>query len=266
MSEFPPPLTPSPAPSGTPSATAPADGWAVDAGHGATWWSDGWRLFVASPGIWIAILIIYLVIMMGLSFIPFIGQLASSLLWPVLGAGTLIGARELDRGGVLKIEHMFACFNAKAVPLIIVALLYYVGWLVLWLVAAVVLVMMFGLDTLSSLVSSDPSEAGLALLQTLGIGSLLVVLVAMLFAVPLLMAYWFAPALVVFRGADPVAALKTSFVACLRNMPPFLIYGLLGLLFAIIATIPFLLGWLVFGPVYVCSLYTSYKDIFGTPD
>jgi uncharacterized membrane protein len=265
MSEFPLPVQPPAAPATSPTSTPPADGWAVDAGHGAAWWSDGWRLFTASPWIWIAILIIYVLIMIGLGFIPFLGQIASSLLWPVLGAGTLIGARELDRGGALKVEHLFACLNAKAVPLIIVALLYYLGWLILWVAAAAVLVMMFGLNTLSSLMSSDPSEAGLALLDTFGIGSLLVLLVAALFAVPLVMAYWFAPALVVFRGADPVGAMKTSFVACLRNVPPFLIYSLLGLVFAIVATIPFGLGWLALGPVYVCSLYASYKDIFGAP-
>ena len=62
------------------------------------------------------------------------------------------------------------------------------------------------------------------------------------------MAFWFAPALVALRGDEPIAAMKASFDACLRNMWPMLVYSLLGLVFAIVASIPFALGWLVLAP------------------
>jgi len=87
----------------------------------------------------------------------------------------------------------------------------------------------------------------------------------MLLGIPLLMAYWYAPALIVFRNDEPLAAMKTSFKACLVNMLPMLVYSVLGLVFAIAASIPFLLGWLVLGPVFAATIYTSYKDIFGAP-
>ena len=103
------------------------------------------------------------------------------------------------------------------------------------------------------------------MLATLGVGSLVVLLLATLLGIPLIMGYWFAPALVLFRGDEPFAAMKTSFTACLRNMPPFLVYGLLGIVFAIVASIPFGLGWFVLLPVYAASMYASYKDIFGEP-
>jgi len=35
--------------------------------------------------------------------------------------------------------------------------------------------------------------------------------------------------------------------------------------FAILATIPFGLGWLVLAPVFAGSVYASYRDIFGAP-
>ena len=57
--------------------------------------------------------------------------------------------------------------------------------------------------------------------------------------------------------------MKSSFTASLRNIPPFLIYTLLGVVFAIVATIPIGLGWLMLAPVYAATLYPSYKDIFG---
>lgn len=243
----------------------PRDGWAVAAGRGLEWWSAGWQLFRAAPWTWIALIVLFVAIMAGLSLVPLLGQIASSLLYPVLGAGVLVGTRELDRGGQLTVGHLFACFNDKALPLVIVALLYFGGWFVIWLFAAALLVGVVGFGTVASVLSGDPTETGVAMLATLGAGPLIVVLLAALLGFPLIMGYWFAPALVLFRGDEPFAAMKASFTACLRNMPPFLVYGLLGILFAIAASIPFALGWFVLLPVYAASMYAGYKDIFGEP-
>ena len=57
-------------------------------------------------------------------------------------------------------------------------------------------------------------------------------------------------------------AMKNSFVACLKNVVPFLLYSVILLLLSFVASIPFGLGWLVLGPVIAASLYTSYRDIF----
>jgi len=258
------PATPS-GPEPAAAAAPPPDGWAVAAGRGMDWWRSGWQLFKASPWIWIAITVVLIAIMFGLALIPFLGQIASTLLYPVLGGGVLVGARALDRGGELTVGHLFSCFNDKALPLVIIALLYLGGWFVIWVIAAALLVGVVGFGALASLLSGDPTEAGIAMLSTLGLGSLVVLLLAVLLGVPLIMAYWFAPALVVFRGDEPFAAMKTSFAACMRNVPPFLVYGLLGVVFAVVASIPFGLGWLVLLPIYAATMYTSYKDIFGPP-
>jgi uncharacterized membrane protein len=76
------------------------------------------------------------------------------------------------------------------------------------------------------------------------------------------MAVWFAPPLVVFHDLGAGEAMKSSFVACLRNVVPFLVYGVILLLLSMLASLPFGLGWLVLGPVLAGSLYTSYRDIF----
>jgi uncharacterized membrane protein len=95
-------------------------------------------------------------------------------------------------------------------------------------------------------------------------GSFLIAwLLAMGLSVLLYMALWFAPALVVLRGVSPVAAIQQSFFACLKNIVPFLIYGIIMLVLSIVATIPLGLGWLVLGPVVIASVYTAYHDIYG---
>jgi uncharacterized membrane protein len=56
--------------------------------------------------------------------------------------------------------------------------------------------------------------------------------------------------------------MKASFTGCLRNVVPFLVYGIVGFVLAIVATIPLGLGWLVLGPVFAASVYTGYRDIY----
>src|SRR5204862_143689 len=85
---------------------------------------------------------------------------------------------------------------------------------------------------------------------------------AWLLLLPLIMAIWFAPPLVMLGALSPGAAMKASFYGCLRNVIPFLVYGAIGIVLAIIATIPLGLGWFVLGPVAIASIYASYCDIF----
>ena len=245
--------------------TPPPEGWAVPAGHGAQWWGSAWRLFTGAAGPWLLITVLWLAIMIGLSIIPFLGQIAVSLLHPVFIGGLILGCREQDRGGALKVSHLYAGFTEKLGPLVILALLYIAGWMVVACITFGVGLITLGGGILALLAGGDTMEAGTAMLGTMGLSVLLVIAVGLLFALPLLMAFWFAPALIVLRGEGPWAAMMTSFRACLRNIPPFLIFGLLGLLFAILASIPLGLGFLVLLPVGTATVYTSYKEIFGVP-
>jgi uncharacterized membrane protein len=247
------------------SGAPPADGWAVTTGRGVVWWSDAWRLFTAAPGIWIAITLLYGAILIGLSIIPLLGQVASTLLQPVLFAGLVLGCRAVDRGGKLSVSHLFAGFDHKPGPLFVLGALYFAGWLVVACVAVFLMIMVIGAGTLGALLSGDAMQAATALLSVMSLGAIVVLLVAALFVVPLLMAIWFAPALIVLRGDEPFAAMRTSFRASMRNIPPFLVYGLVGLVFSLLACIPLFLGLLVFMPVASATIYTSYKDIFGDP-
>jgi uncharacterized membrane protein len=252
-----------PSSSATPTGTPPPEGWAVGAGRGAAWWGEGWRLFKASPWVWIALLIVFIVIALVLAVIPIIGQIALTLFYPVLVGGVLMGTRELDRGGELSVGDLFRCFSYKLGPLVILSLLYLAGWFVIWIVVVALVVAVLGAGSIGALAAGDASQAGMAILASLGTGALIVVLVGALLVIPLMMAYWFAPALIVLRGAEPIAAMKTSFRACLRNIPPFLVYGIVGFVLAIVAAIPFGLGWLVVAPMAVASTYAAYVDIFG---
>ena len=57
--------------------------------------------------------------------------------------------------------------------------------------------------------------------------------------------------------------MKQSFAGCLKNIVPFLVYGIVSMLLMVVATIPIFLGWLVLWPTVMGSVYASYRDIFA---
>jgi uncharacterized membrane protein len=106
------------------------------------------------------------------------------------------------------------------------------------------------------------SASQLAALGALSMTFVLSLLLALALAVPVYMAIWFAPALIMFHDVKPLDAMKLSFFACLKNIVPFLLYGIILMVLCVVASIPFGLGFLVLGPVIVGSIYAGYRDIF----
>jgi len=234
----------------------------VGAGRGASWWSEGWRLFTPAVGVWLLILLILIVLNVGGSVVPVVGTLAMQVLYPVFLGGLMLGCRALDRGNPLTLGHLFAGFSQRTGPLVVVGLIYTGLALLITAIVAGMMVALFGVAIFGMLTGAvDPSQTGIAL-DSAVVAVLLGVLFFLLLLLPLIMAIWFAPALVMLGGLSPGAAMSASFRGCLRNVVPFLVYGLVGLVLAILASIPFALGWLVLGPVTIATVYTSYCDIF----
>jgi len=174
----------------------------------------------------------------------------------------MIGCRSIDRGNPLTIGHTFAAFSQRTQPLLIVALIYTGLLLVVLVVVAVIMVALFGVAILGALMSAaDPSHIGAAF-GTIVSAILVAVLLFLLLWLPVVMMVWFAPALVMLGGVEPWPAMMLSFRGCMKNFTPLLVYGAIGLGFAIVASIPLLLGWLVLYPVTVATVYASYCDIF----
>jgi uncharacterized membrane protein len=264
-----PTLSPSNPPSaagfGGPATASTGTPAPVAAGNGLAWWQEGWRLFTLSPWVWIAITLSFLVILILLHLVPLIGSFASTILTPVLVAGMMAGCNAQDRGGEITINHLFSGFSEKLVPLVILGLVYLAGTVLIVCIVAAIAIATIGMSGIGALMTGDPTGAAFTMLATLGFGAVLAVLVGTLAALPLMMAYWFAPALVMLRNDDPLAAMKASFFGCLANIWPMLVYSLIGIALAIVATIPLALGWIILAPVFAGSVYASYKDIFGAP-
>jgi uncharacterized membrane protein len=231
------------------------------AGQGSAWWSGGWELFREATGLWIGISVAFIVFTVLLSKIPFVGSLTNSLLMPVLSGGLMLGCRSLDSGEGLSFGHLFLGFRKNTGQLVLVGVLYLVGMIVIGL-GILLLVFAGGMG--------GALKGGADMKALMSGGHLLIILlgilVAMVLFIPLAMANWFAPALVVFHDLSAMEAMKLSLKGCWRNNMPFLVYGIVGIFLAIAASIPIFLGWLLLAPTMICANYVSYREIFVAQD
>lgn len=231
-------------------------GHGVPAGNGWSWIAQGWNLFKRQPGMWIGIVVVFAVISIVAAMIPFIGSLALMVLFPVFTAGLMLGCRDLAEGGELAFGHLFAGFRERLGTLAAVGGIYLGVTMAIALVVGIVTgASMFAM--MSGGAAADPAAAAGAVA-----GVALAMLVMLALMLPLFMAVWFAAPLVVFHERSALEAMKESFSGCLRNIVPFLLYGLILMLLGIVASLPVGLGWLVLGPVMAASVYTAYRNIF----
>jgi uncharacterized membrane protein len=79
---------------------------------------------------------------------------------------------------------------------------------------------------------------------------------------PITNAVWLASALAALEGAGAMDALRRAFSATFRNILALVVLVLVTFVLAIVATIPFGLGWLVLGPLILCVMYAQFKDLF----
>ena len=230
----------------------------VETGRGMAWFGEGWNLFKSAPGTWIGIFVVFIVLSLVLAIIP-LGSLLSSLCYPVVVAGIMLGCRSLETGGSLQLGHLFEGFKRNVGSLLLVGILYLVGMMLVGFVAGIAVAI--SVANMGANFRPDDFSSMMAIAPVI----LLIVLAVTALMLPLVMALWFAPALVVFHDVQPMAAMTASFQGCMKNFMPFLIYGLVALVLGILALIPFGLGLLVYGPLLWGTMYAGYRDIFVKP-
>jgi len=219
---------------------------------GLDWIKDAFQLFKMNPLIWIVLVILWFVLNIVVQFVPIIGGLAMSLLYAVFVAGFMIGCAALERGEALEVGHLFAGFKNNTGALIGLGAMY-LGIIIAF--GVILGIFVFGGAALAGADSFDPS-------MLFASGTLLALLVGMLVMIPIAMMFWFAPVLISLGGVPLIESLKMSFKGCLKNIPPFLIFSIAMIVLAVIASIPFFLGWLVLMPMGMACFYTAYRAIY----
>lgn len=200
------------------------------------WIADGWRLFNRDPQTWMMATFIWLWLEIGLALLlPYLGLMIGTLVLPMLYAGFLHGARELDQGGEFSIGHVFRGFTraSRILPLL------FLGLLPLSFEITLVIFGAFLGTVLPGLMAVAP----------LGI----MAFVALLYSCPLVM----------FVGIRPIPAIHSSYEACAKNLAPLLVIVVFLMLLAVASVITLGLGLLVAMPLSCCALHLSYMSIYG---
>lgn len=230
--------------------------------RGLEWITQAWAPFVAAPGQWIALTLLLFVAMLVCQAMPVLGNLLAPFVCSVFAAGTLLAMRSARQASTTTLlSDVFAILSHESLQSVLIVAGITLGMtLAVGFVSVLLLLGIGGASVITNLVHGTP----VALVGG-AFALLLAMLVSLLALVPITAMYWYALPDVVFAGTDPWTAMRRSLSACLHNVVPLLLYGVLMLTLLLIAMIPLGLGLLVMIPLLLNSWLISYEDIYAAP-
>lgn len=264
----------------------------LPAARGAFWLFEGFRLFRRNPPFITALTLAYLVLVQGLAaLLPGIGPVLLPLLLPALTLLVANGCRLVDQGRRPTRAALAEGLTGNGPALLRLGGLQLAGAMLVVLLSLALFGSadpLAGVDDLPATPNMGEGDAAApgaadaatdAAAQAVMLGILGKVL---LLALPLILAFWFAPFLTGWDRISPVKAVFFSTVASFRNWRALLMFGAVGV--AVAGVLPGLvlivmgqvsgmaLGTafvvlrmiLIFlvAPVMTASIYISYRDIF----
>jgi uncharacterized membrane protein len=231
----------------------------VAASQGFQWVAAGFRLYRKNPLLLSAAFGLLFGVVMALGLIPVVGGALSELASPLMVAGFMAAYRALDEGRELELPHFLAGVQGPLIPLMTVGAVQLLGAM---LIGQIMLGM--GFDPQAMVAAAEGGKATPQEMQAVLNQAMPALFTGLVLFTPLIMATWFAPALILFGGARPATALGVSLKAVARNWAAMLTSSIaLALLLFVSALVPMLLGLLVAMPVLFGSLYASYQAIFA---
>ena len=231
---------------------------ANEIGKGVSWITDAFPYFSANPMGWIGSIIVLFIITAVVGIIP-LGSLVLNIFFPVITGGYMLGCMSHKEGGTFEFQHMFAGFKEPYFKrLALVGVFYFAASLVviiLMLILAFILI--GGFEFFQQLEQGQVEDFSQHTMKFV-----LITLIGVSLCLPLIMSIWFAPVIIVNRDESATSAMVMSFKACLKNILPLTLYGIVVVILSILAAIPLMLGFLVLLPVLSASVYVAYLDCF----
>lgn len=260
-----------------------------DASRGLLWLREAAMMFGRARKGWLTLLLGYYLILVVLRMLPLVGIVAVPLLKPVFAVGFLAAAWTVERGGKPQLRHLMQGFQSNLRALLPIGAVFVLG-----ITIAVMASSLVDQGKLLAFLSNPPpaategDSASITEVENVMLDTRVQfgMLFAALCALPVLLAIWFAPALVVFQDLRASQALLMSLRAAVANWRALMVYALAVFVFAGIAPtlmvtvlslllsafpegVRALLTYVVVLP-YVATViaimqisdYTSYRDVF----
>lgn len=231
--------------------------------YGWMWLKQGLWLFKRNPFLWMFLTSMLVVGMFASVLFPIVGPILPSVLFPAFFAGLMLGAHALAEEKALEPQHLLEGFKQQGARLLSLGVL---NMALNMLVGSVLLGAIggekFEEDLKNVLQQTSPESTVDAINQT---GIMLPMEILALVSLALQFIVQIAAMLIVFRHLAPFPALVAAFRAVLRNALPLLVYAVMLIPFALLATLPYMLGWVVLLPIILATQYAIYRDFFPMP-
>lgn len=252
---------PAPLPAKLAPSGAVPEGTYVPADRSIQWIQAGWQIFMSNPGMWVLVALLLTLLLAILPLLlPGIGSLVVLMLCPAFLAGLVLGCDALKQRQELPLDCLFAGLRGHAGALLQLGMFYLVAAAAVVFVG-LMLALLPGVAGFNALNDQNWFGFGSGLFGSFLIGGMALYVPWVL----LMMALWFAPALVVFRDQTPLNAMRASVKACAHNIGAFTLLGLALYVCTWLALLPTLgLGFLVLVPVVAGTMYASFLDVFGS--
>ncbi len=247
--------------------------------QGMVWLKQALHMFNQQRLAWVVLLLAYYLLLLVTRALPFIGPWAMTIIKPVLAVGLLAAAWNQERGTSPALPMILQGFRANLWALLPIGVFFVIG-----MTAAVFGSALVDGGKLIEFISNSGKATEAEMEKTLDDRQLQFgMLFSALLSLPVLVATWWAPALIVFQNAGPGAALLASMRAAFANWRPLAIYGLgvffygvvlPGLAVSVLAMIlpqsiaqvivlALLMPYLMFFAACLhISDYISYRDVF----
>jgi hypothetical protein len=213
--------------------------------------SRGFDIAKKEIGLNAAFLIVFFVIAAALSFIPIIGQLASSLIvTPCLMAGFYLVVRKIDDDESRTFGDYFKGFDYLS-PLLVAALIQMGIFLALFIPIGVVAFL--SIDAMD--ISSEPS-----------FGIIIGAFALMIPIIYLGISWSFTPFLIIFHEMKAWSAMEASRKIIGKNWFMFFFFGIVVALIVALGMLGLFIALLFTIPAGICMNFAAFRDIVGMPN
>lgn len=220
---------------------------AVPARQALAWYAQAMRLWKQAPFTLCALGFVSLASEFALQLVPDAGMLASKILAPIVTCGMYIATHSLATGGRARVTDALRPFGASASA-----------------IAAIVVssLVVFASEALTAYIAADTNLLAAGAPDA----SMSFAAVLLMFAIGVLVSLPFTlVALCALLDDDGFArSFHTSFAAFSRNVPAFLLYGLISYALLLIGITTLGLGLIIVLPLWATSSYAAWRDLLHT--
>ena len=232
------------------------------------WTEQAFRLFADNFWLWVGgVLLVILVSNAAGMVIPLLGSIVNAILSPILFAGISYAAHKSFNNESIEIGDFFSGFKIRGGALAAVGGVSLLGWTIITIICLAVYLSAataIGALDLNNIFEEDflfQLFTNTNMLYPLLLG----VLFALLFALPLIAALFYAPTLLILHPElDFGQSLLLSFKGVFKNFFSFIPYSVIIMVVFFLGLLFFIVGVFVAIPLISLTIYTSYREIFLT--